>query len=211
MVADGIGGRKGGAVASGLVVEGIRAAVAGTPRVGKHEVTGFLSSIVDRLNSQIIKWGQDDEECEGMGTTLNCLLFVGGRLHLAHIGDSRTYLLWKEHFWQMTLDHNVSSFVERGLLPRDVAKGQSSGALVRSIGLAPQVEPDIYEYELQGGEMFLTCSDGLTSMLEDRRIYQLLRQHGKNFQKLPRILIDEANRAGGRDNITVLVTEVDAR
>jgi protein phosphatase len=144
-----------------------------------------------------------------MGTTLNCLMFVGDKLHLAHVGDSRTYLYYKKHLFQLTLDHNVAVFLERGWLPKSaVQPGAKDGALVRAMGLADHCDVDIYEIPLKPGQVFLTCSDGLSGMVDDRRIAQLITENLDQFDMLPKVLIDAANAAGGKDNITVLLSHV---
>lgn len=209
VVCDGIGGRKGGEVASSIAVKGMTKAFLNCDSLRQEEISPFLTSAVDKVNQQILNKGKIDASIEGMGTTLNCLLFVGDSLYIAHIGDSRTYLYYKGHFWQLTLDHNMEVYVERGWLPKESLLGSSKpGALVRALGLGGQVEVDIYEKVLRPGEIILTCSDGLTSMVSDRKICSLIRENENRLDVLPKILISEANKNGGRDNTTVVITEV---
>jgi PPM family protein phosphatase len=209
IVADGIGGHSGGEVASSMVVSGLRKAFLGSDRIRHEEVAPFLSSAIDKMNIEVIERGRREREIAGMGTTLNCLMFVGDTLHLAHVGDSRTYMYYKKHIFQLTLDHNVANFLERGWLPKSaVQPGAKDGALVRAMGLAERVDIDIYEVPLKSGQIFITCSDGLSGMIEDRKIAQLITENLDRFESLPKILIDAANAAGGRDNITVLVSHV---
>lgn len=209
VVADGIGGRKGGALASAMIVDGLKRAFLDSDRIRHEEINPFVTSAIDRLNGEIIERGKSEEDTAGMGTTLNFLMFVGDRLHLAHIGDSRTYLYYRGHMFQLTIDHNLQTFVERGWLPRSsVQPGMKAEALVRSIGLSAKCEPDVYQLSLRPGEILLTCSDGLTGMLSDRRIAQLIGQHERAIENLPQVLINEANAAGGKDNITVLVSQI---
>lgn len=211
IVADGIGGRSGGEIASSMAVDGLRQAFIHSDRIRHEEIGPFLASAIDRLNSEILERGRRDADVTGMGTTLNSLMFVGDKLHLAHVGDSRTYLFYKKNFFQLTLDHSVGNFLERGWLPRSaVQPGAKEGALVRAIGLADRCEFDVYEMPLKPQQLFVTCSDGLTGMVEDRRIAQIISDNFDNFEKLPKILIDAANAAGGKDNITVLVSLVKA-
>jgi len=209
IVADGIGGRNGGEIASSMAVNGLRKAFLNSERIRHEEINPFLIGSIDKMNAEILERGHREPEVLGMGTTLNCLMFVGDRLHLAHVGDSRTYLYYKKHLFQLTLDHSVGNFLERGWLPRSaVQPGAKEGALVRAMGLAERCEVDIYEMELKPGQLFLTCSDGLTGMVEDRKIAQLIAENLDQFEKLPRVLIDEANAGGGKDNITVLLSHV---
>lgn len=209
IVADGIGGRNGGDIASSMAVNGLRKAFMNTERIRHEEVTPFLVSSVDKTNMDILERGRREQEIAGMGTTLNCVMFVGEKLHLAHVGDSRTYLYYKKHLFQLTLDHSVGNFLERGWLPKSaVQPGAKDGALVRAMGLGERCDVDIYEMQLKPGQLFVTCSDGLSGMLEDRKVAQLITENLDQFEKLPKILIDAANAAGGRDNITVLLSHV---
>ena len=209
VVADGIGGRKGGEIASSIAVNSMKRAFhsAGTIRHG--EVNSFLIAAIDQLNNDILARGQVEPEIAGMGTTMNGLAFVGDRLHLAHIGDSRTYLYQDGNIFQLTIDHNVGTFAERGWLrPNQVMPGARDEALVKGLGLGPNCEADIYELELQVGQIFVTCSDGLSGMISDAEIASIIRKNLSKFDSLPTLLIAAANAAGGRDNITVLLSEV---
>lgn len=209
VVADGIGGRKGGEVASQMAVRGLKKQFVECESLRHESIIPFLASSIDKVNQGIIEKGQTTPAIEGMGTTLNCLLFVGEKVYIAHMGDSRTYLYTKGQMWQMTVDHNVEVYVSRGWLPRETLQGRSKpGALVRALGLSPECEVDIYEKALHEGEIYVTCSDGLTGMVDDRKITAMIRENEKRLDVLPRLLIAEANRNGGKDNITVVVTEV---
>jgi PPM family protein phosphatase len=209
VVADGIGGRKGGEIASSIAVNSMKRAFQAADAIRHGEVNSFLISAVDQLNEDIIARGQLEPEIAGMGTTMNCLAFVGERLHVAHIGDSRTYLYQDGNFFQLTIDHNVGTFAERGWLkPHQVMPGARDEALVKGLGLGPACEVDIYEILLQPGQIYLTCSDGLSGMISDQEICTIIRKNEKNLDSLPALLIDAANAAGGRDNITVLISEV---
>ncbi len=209
VVADGIGGRNGGEVASSMAVNGLRKSFMQSDRIRHEEISPFLISSVDKMNLEILERGRREADVAGMGTTLNCLMFVGDKLHLAHVGDSRTYMYYKKHLFQLTFDHSVGNFLERGLLPKSsVQPGAKDTALVRAMGLGERCEPDIYEIKLKPGQLFITCSDGLSGMISDRKMAQLLGENLDQFDKLPKVLIDAANAAGGKDNITVLLSLV---
>jgi protein phosphatase len=211
IVADGIGGRSGGEIASSMVVNGLRKAFLTSDRIRHEEVAPFLVNAIDKQNLEILERGRREAEINGMGTTLNCLMFVGDRLHIAHVGDSRTYLFYKKHLWQLTFDHSVGNFLERGWIPKSALQpGAKEGALVKAIGLADRCEVDLYDLKVKPGELFITCSDGLSGMIDDHTIAQLIADNFDNFDKLPRILIDAANEGGGKDNITVLCSLVAA-
>ena len=209
VVADGIGGRKGGEIASSIAVNSMKKAFQGVEMIRHGEVNSFLVTAIDGLNNEILTRGQIEPEIAGMGTTMNCMAFVGDRLHLAHIGDSRTYLIQDGQIFQLTIDHNVGTFAARGWLKSgQVLPGARDEALVKALGLGPQCEADIYEMPLKPGQLFITCSDGLSGMISDQDIASIVRKNAQNLDALPGLLIAAANAAGGRDNITVLVTEV---
>jgi PPM family protein phosphatase len=209
IVADGIGGRRGGEVASSIAVNSLRKIFAEPEQLRYGEITSYLSSSIDKINQDIMARGQLEPEIAGMGTTLNCLLFIGNKLHIAHVGDSRTYLYQDQHLFQLTLDHNVQTFSDRGWLkPGQVGPTAKPEALVRAVGLTQHVDVDVYEINLVPGQLFLTCSDGLTGMVQDGGIAEILRKYRNRLDDLPKKLIDAANAGGGRDNITVLVSEV---
>ncbi len=209
IVADGIGGRKGGGLASAMIVDGLKRAFLESDRIRHEEITPFVTSAIDRTNQAIIERGVIENESAGMGTTVNFLIFVGDRLHVAHVGDSRTYLFYRDHLWQLTIDHNIETFIARGWMPKSALHPNTKGsALVRSIGLSVRCEVEVYEIPLRSGQIYLTCSDGLTGMVDDRRIAALISANLQNFESLPKILIDEALRNGGKDNVTVLLSQV---
>lgn len=209
VVADGIGGRSGGEIASSIAVNGLRKAFLNSEQIRHEEVATFLISAMDRQNAEIVERGKREPELLGMGTTVNCLMFVGDKLHIAHVGDSRTYLYYKKHLFQLTLDHSVGNFLERGWIPKSaVQPGAREGALVKALGLAERCEIDLYDIRIKPGELFITCSDGLSGMVEDQKIAQIIAENFENFEKLPKILIEAANQYGGKDNITVLCSKV---
>jgi len=209
IVADGIGGRKGGEVASRIAVDGMRRAIVSCEQLRHEEINPFLVSAVDTVNSEIITSG-NVKGLPGMGTTLECAMFVGDRVHLAHVGDSRTYLFYKGQFWQLTIDHNLKTFIDRGwMIKSEIApKMMKEEALVKALGLTHRCEIDVYSKELKDGEIYLTCSDGLSSMVEMKRIASIMKEHSSKPESLPKYLIEEANRAGGKDNVTVVITTV---
>ena len=140
VVADGIGGRKGGEIASQIAVKGLKKAYRESEKLQPDEVSPFLIKSIDKINQNIINHGQKHPEVEGLATTLNCLVFVKGRAYISHLGDSRTYLYYRDNMWQLTFDHNIENYVERGWLPDEtLMNNPKSGALVRALGLAEAV------------------------------------------------------------------------
>jgi PPM family protein phosphatase len=210
IVADGIGGRQGGEIASSMAVNGLKRAFLNCDRIRHEEINPFLITTIDKTNLEIVERGRSDHRKSGMGTTLNFLMFVGDKVHVAHVGDSRTYLYYKKHFFQLTLDHSVGNFLRRGWLPSTALHaGAKEEALVRAMGLGDNCDVDIYELKLEPGQLFLTCSDGLSGMITDRRIAKIISENFDNFDRLPKLLVDAANQAGGKDNITVLLSYVE--
>lgn len=209
IVADGIGGRNGGEVASSMAVGGLRQAFIDAGELELDDLNPFLQQTIEQINKAIIKKGRQNKEIKGMGTTLNALVFRGNILKLAHIGDSRTYLYSEKNLFQLTIDHNVKTFLERGWLsPSKVLPGSTESALVRALGLFLNCEIDIYEKTVQPGEIFLTSSDGLFDMINDSEIAKIIGNNLENFEQIPALLIEAANKNGGRDNITVLLSKV---
>ena len=182
----------------------------GAGQLPESEIGTFLSSQIVDINRTIIEQGRQSEKFDGMGTTLNCVVFVQGKIFIAHVGDSRTYLLTKGHLFQLTIDHNVETFIKRGLIPKNgVHKGVKGSALMRAIGLVEEVEIDIYDKKLAQGEIYLTASDGLFDMINDQSIASIISKNlGSGLDKTVQALIHAANEAGGRDNITVLLSKV---
>ncbi len=209
VVADGIGGKKGGEIASRIAVEGIRSDFLKTDYIRHEEIPVFLTNAVDRVNKDILHYTDQHPDKKGMGTTLNCLMFVSDTLYLAHLGDSRTYLFYKDNLWQLTLDHNVQTFLKRGWLNKDsVGNNPKESALVRSLGIPGGVEPDIYQLKIRPDEIFITCSDGLYGMVPDEAILSIVSKYSTNISGLAKILVAEANKNGGQDNVTVVVSKV---
>lgn len=218
VVADGIGGRKGGEIASTLVVEGMRDAFLRSDMIRHDEITPFLASAVDSVNSNVFGFGRVNAGYEGLGSTMECLFFSGDMAYVAHVGDSRTYLYEQGHLFQLTVDHNVETFVERGLVHRDSLSDPKvrGAALVKAVGLAARCEMDICKIKRRPGQIFLSCSDGLSAMVSDRDIARQLSALATNnspdaLQDVARKLLDSANEAGGRDNITVLLARVEVK
>lgn len=212
IVCDGIGGRQGGKMASQIAVDTTIDALA---KNLPHELkasdplieVGVIQA-VEKANSVIVDTGEKDENLNGMGTTIELLVFMDKHVFIAHVGDSRTYLFYANHLWQLTIDHNVETLVEQGMLDPVALTPSNRNSLVRALGIKKTTEVDVYQHELKNGEIFITASDGLFDMVEDEDICRLVFENHDNIQALPKILIDEANKNGGRDNITVMVSKV---
>jgi serine/threonine protein phosphatase PrpC len=206
-VADGLGGHQGGEVASAAAVEPL-AALDGRELADPDEAAEALAAAIREGNAAILDRAAGDPGLWGMGTTVTAAARAGGHhLQLAHVGDSRAYLLRDGSLAQLTTDHTVvAELVRRGrLTPEQAAIHPERSILTRAVGLDPRVPVDTPDpLELHDGDQVLLCSDGLTEAVHDEQIAELLaRTH--DGDAACRSLIDAANAAGGPDNITVVL------
>jgi protein phosphatase len=200
-VADGMGGHRGGEVASHTAIEALRAAIAnGTP----------LHEAITRANDAVLTRAAGDDELTGMGTTLTAVVAVGGRqLLIGHVGDSRAYLLHDGALHRATDDHSlVEELVREGRLTPEQAEAHPQRAIVtRALGVDTSVDVDLYTIDIAVGDRVVICSDGLTTMVRERDIERLARTE-PDPQRLAEALVAAANSAGGEDNTTVVVVDV---
>lgn len=201
VVADGMGGAQAGEVASRLAAETF---APGLPEGGTTEER--LATRVLEANARIHKLSQEDSEHAGMGTTLTAAYLDGDDLAVAHVGDSRAYLWRDGELTRLTRDHSlVDELVRRGKLTEEEAADHPQRSIItRALGPEPDVEVDTRTYRAQAGDLLLLCSDGLTSMISEQLIAGILRG-AEGLEAAGRELVDAANAAGGRDNITVLL------
>ncbi|GIU92784.1 MAG: hypothetical protein KatS3mg011_1690 [Acidimicrobiia bacterium] len=197
VVADGMGGHVGGEVASRLAVE---RAVA---------VEGSPADKVKAGNLAVFEEALKNPELAGMGTTMTLVEFApDGKATIAHVGDSRAYLLREGELTQLTSDHTVvAEQVRAGRLTVEEAAGHPQRSmLTRALGLSPDIDVDVYPMDLAEGDRVLVCSDGVNSMLDDEAIAAALKDN--SAEEAVWTLVEEANRAGGHDNITAVVVDV---
>jgi PPM family protein phosphatase len=209
-VADGLGGHQGGEVASAAAVEPL-AALDGREFADPAEAAEALTAAIREANAAILDRAAGDPGLWGMGTTVTAAALAGERhLQLAHVGDSRAYLLRDGSLEQLSTDHTVvAELVRRGrLTPAQAAIHPERSILTRAVGLDPRIPVDTPDpLELQDGDQVLLCSDGLTEAVDDDQIAQLLSA-GPDGNAACQALIDAANAAGGPDNITVVLLRV---
>lgn len=206
VVADGMGGHTGGEVASGTAIEMITETSREKPPVD----VGVLETYVKQANEAIWNKAQKNPSLHGMGTTCTLLHVEGSTVHIAHVGDSRAYLSRNGEISQLTEDHTlVERMVREGRISRDEAPRHPQRSIItRALGVDSQVEVDTTSIEVQAGDRVLVCSDGLSSMLNDRKIQEILESDSDAQQTADR-LVEAANDAGGEDNITVVVLDFD--
>jgi protein phosphatase len=206
VVADGMGGAQAGEVASQMVVE---AFTEGLPQDGTPEER--LSVVVQKANHDIHARSRSDAASAGMGTTVTAAYLDEDSVALAHVGDSRAYLLRDGELSRLTEDHSLVEELLRGgkLTEEEALEHPQRSVITRALGIEPIVEIDTWTYPLRPGDVVLLCSDGLTSMLSEQQVQQVLLDAPDLDQAGDR-LIAEANAAGGRDNITVVLFRVEA-
>lgn len=203
-VADGMGGHRGGDVASSIAVETL-SEVAPTAEDG-------LRAVVDGIqlaHRRILERGQADRALRGMGTTVTAILTDDAKAHLAHVGDSRAYLFRDGHLQQLSEDHTlVQRMVREGKLsPEEANTHPQRSILTRALGVDEPVDVEQLTLDVHPGDRLLICSDGLSSMLDADEIKSTLERE-RDPQRAAEQLVEAANRAGGDDNITVIVLEV---
>jgi protein phosphatase len=200
-VADGMGGARAGEVASRLLVEALEA---GLPDVGSDEQR--LAARMRAANARIYELAQHDAERAGMGTTATAAYVGDHAVAIAHVGDSRAYVLRRGELEQVTRDHSlVEELRRRGrLTPEEAEEHPQRSVITRALGPEARVDVDTLSVPAQAGDVFLLCSDGLTAMVPVERIAELLGE-AASLEAAGRALIAEANDRGGRDNITVVL------
>ena len=220
VLADGMGGYNAGEVASGMattvIVTEMRQLLTG---VKPHDVDkGSSEEIAARLvreqvlkaNTSIFQAAQSQPQYAGMGTTLVVCLFYDNRVLVAHLGDSRLYMLREGKFKQVTRDHSLlQEQIDSGIITAEQAKKAAHKNLVtKALGIDPVVEPEIHEYAAKPGDVYLLCSDGLCDMVEDEDIGMTLQALGGNLKLAAQQLVQMANDNGGRDNVSVILVRV---
>lgn len=199
-VADGMGGHKGGEVASTSARDDLLRELEGkTPSVAA------LSGAIEEVNRQIYHQQEHDDTLTGMGTTLSVLWMSDNFVYIGHVGDSRVYLLRDGEFRQMTLDHSlVEQLVREGVLTEEEAQNHPMRNIItRAIGTDESVEVDVVVEERRKGDLWLACSDGLHGLVDDRQMRDALRQYAP--EKAADVLLKAALDAGGRDNVTLVI------
>lgn len=202
-VADGMGGHAAGEVASRMATEALESA-----GLGADSGPDAIRRALRQANRVIHEQASADGPAHGMGTTCALLIVAEGVAHVGHVGDSRIYLLRGESLKQLTRDHTVvADMVEKGLMTDEQAlTDRTRGYLTRALGGAADVDADVRSVDTQDGDRFLLCSDGLTTMVADEDMRQILVDE-TDPQVAADQLVSAANRAGGEDNITALVVD----
>jgi protein phosphatase len=209
IVADGMGGHAAGEVASEMAVNIVQRELSPVRDLDGEDVVQMVATALKRANRAIHDRTLTETDKQGMGTTVSALLLAGTRYLIGQVGDSRVYLLRDGGLTQLTKDHSyVQEQVDAGFLTPEQARYHPySNVITRCVGAGNDVEPDIYRGEAREGDLFLVASDGLTGMVDDRRLAQLLGSRAEPDRKV-QSLIAEANGRGGLDNITAIIVQV---
>jgi protein phosphatase len=215
-----MGGYNAGEVASSIavktVVDLVTEACKREKRAQIESGTGYmrqtiiLRDAVVRANKIINQTAQSQPQCEGMGTTLVAVLFYDNRVSIAHVGDSRLYRLRSNKFEQITMDHSLlQELVDRGYYsPEEAEQSMNRNYVTRALGVEANVNVELQEAEVQKGDYFLLCSDGLPDMIEDEDIHLTISTFNHDVRTVGEQLIKLANENGGRDNVSVILIRV---
>jgi serine/threonine protein phosphatase PrpC len=209
VVADGMGGHAAGEVASEMAVQIIELELATIKDLEKTESSERVMEALRKANRNIHDRTITEVDKQGMGTTASVLIVANNRYLIGQVGDSRVYLLRDGSLKQLTKDHSyVQEQVDAGFLTPEQARYHPySNVITRCVGASPDVQPDVYQGDVKVGDVFLVASDGLTGMVDDRRLQMLLMSRAEPERKV-HALISEANGRGGLDNITAIVIQV---
>jgi serine/threonine protein phosphatase PrpC len=206
-VADGMGGAQAGEVASKLAASTVESE-AGLALHGVERV----AALVHEANRRVYERSTTDPAASGMGTTMTVALVEGESVTIGHVGDSRAYLVRGDRMEQLTDDHSlVNELLKSGKLsPEEADVHPQRSWITRAVGTDPDVLVDAFTIEAQDGDVFLICSDGLTDMVEDADILDVVARHRDDLERAVRSLVAAANRRGGEDNITAVAFRIAA-
>lgn len=205
IVADGMGGHSGGEVASSMAVETVEEIML-QPEQRKKAPRELMLHCCEEASRRIFdKAANERPELSGMGTTMVMSYFFKNSIYIANIGDSRCYLFKNNQLWQVTEDHSlINEQLRAGVMSEEqVLKFVGRNVITRSVGYERDVYPDIIEREITSGEIYLMCSDGLSGLVPDDKICEILRQNTPD--KAVKACVEQALANGGDDNVTVLL------
>ena len=204
IVADGMGGHKAGDIASRLTVDSV---VDKLSKVNSKDYISVITDTIIKVNKEVIDKAAESQDYAGMGTTLVVATVFDNILKVANVGDSRLYVVG-EDIIQITRDHSlVEEMVINGQLDRaDARVDKRKNIITRAIGGESKVEAEMFSVELKPEDKILMCSDGLSNMVDDAEILEIINRE-PDIEKAARMLIDAANETGGKDNISVVIVE----
>ena len=211
VLADGMGGYNAGEIASGMATESIKAELGqwlinAGPKTTPQEVRRAMFSCIDKTNHSIFTSANTNPQYSGMGTTLVVGVFIDDKLVLGHIGDSRCYRMRSGQLMRLTRDHSLlQEQLDAGLItPAQAATSANKNLVTRALGVEEEVSLEVNEFQVESNDLFVMCSDGLSDMVGDDSVAQLML-NAQSLESLADRLVAAANAAGGRDNISVLL------
>ena len=207
ILADGMGGYTGGEIASKLATISAKNYIESNfeeTLTEKEEIVKLIKNSMEYANMVVYEKSKEDKELEGMGTTLEVCLIYNNKVYIGHIGDSRIYIQREEKLKKLTIDHSyVEKLVKDGTITKEEAINHpKKNMLTKALGCMAFVEVDVTEVDLHKDDIILICSDGLTNMVEEETINNVIKE---DYKSAPEKLIELANNNGGYDNITALV------
>lgn len=222
VLADGMGGYNAGEVASGITVSVMLSEIKNTfenDGLATRDVNGedmavaLLRDNVQKANASIYQAAQSQPQYSGMGTTVVAGLFYDNRLAAAHVGDSRMYRLRGEKFEPITRDHSfLQEQIDSGIISEgDARTSRNRNLVTRAVGIDPEVNTEVHVHDVEVGDIYLLCSDGLNDMVEDSDIGSTLQMLQSNLRLAANQLIQMANDNGGRDNVSLILIKVKGR
>ena len=202
VIADGMGGAQAGEVASRLAAAAFRE----YHEADELDPEARLAATIQEANRRIYERSRADAETSGMGTTITAALVTGDAVAIGHVGDSRAYRLRDGRLEQLTHDHSlVGDLVRSGRLsPEEARSHPQRSVITRALGTDPDVDVDTFTVEPEAGDVYVLCSDGLTDMVEDEEIVEIVQEHA-SLDPAAKALVKAANRRGGDDNVTVIL------
>ncbi|MHC5269356.1 Stp1/IreP family PP2C-type Ser/Thr phosphatase [Enterococcus sp. LJL98] len=209
LLADGMGGHQAGDIASRQAVQAIGDQWENSDIESSEKAIQWFIQQIQEANQAIFEKGQSDQTLSGMGTTFEAVTVLENQVALAHVGDSRIYLARGKQLLPLTEDHSlVNELLKSGEITKEMAVNHPrKNIITRSLGMPGNLEIDVSIHDVAAGDRLLICSDGLTNMVPEERISQILAQ-ATSLQAASQRLIDEANLQGGLDNITVLLMDL---
>ena len=207
IVADGMGGYKGGEIASALAIESAKSYIKNNfeeTNREKEKILDLIKNAIEYANMVVYERSKEVEELNGMGTTLDVVIIQSGRLYIGHVGDSRVYRLRKDFFRKLTTDHSyVEQLVRQGNITKEEAYNHpKKNMLTKALGCTAFVEPDVMVKGFQKDDILLMCTDGLTNMVRENKICEIIKENPENACE---VLVNKANENGGQDNITAVI------
>ncbi|MBO5179209.1 MAG: Stp1/IreP family PP2C-type Ser/Thr phosphatase [Clostridia bacterium] len=214
VLADGMGGAAAGEIASNLAVSACKEFFENNIERAQndpYEICEVMRESILAANEKVLEMSINNEKYYGMGTTLIALYVCKNKIYIGHIGDSRVYRIRKNIIRQLTKDHSfVQELVNSGTITKQEAKNHPrKNVLTKVIGYEENIQPDIITKGFLKDDVILMCSDGLTNMVEEKDIYEIIAKNTSDVCKMTKTLVDEANQAGGLDNISVITISND--